>query len=349
MDKQVSISFVFDFAPSLSKFSIFEIGESKSYIDVEASQKNFESKYNEFFKEQIVDLIHCCNEDRGSISAYFSGTFLEYLEVSDGQMLQRLKDSILDDNLSLLGGTYYHSLSSIYSKSIFINEVRLHQEKLYSIFGKKPIHFYNTENIYFNDLANTINELGFISTFGGSIDWYLGEVKDKRIFHSKDTEQLKILLVDSDEGKNIFDRPEMSVHFLQLESNGIAKLGGVKNIINKTKSKTHITSIANLLKVEDLKAYQVNNPIMGSSWGLTLASFHDSALQQQAIKQFYKLEALVTKTENQELIQKWMVLGNINFFLNMSTELYEDTIAYDTYASFINILNDLEIECEIKP
>lgn len=348
MNKQVSISFIFDFAPSLAKFSIFEIGKAKPYLDTELSQKNFESKYNEFFKEQLTGLIHACNEKRGSTSAYFSGTFLEYLEASDSQMLQRLKDSVLDDNLSLLGGTYYHSLSSIYSKSIFINEVILHQEKLLAVFGKKPIHFYNTENIYFNDLANTICELGFTSTFGGSIDWYLGEAKDKRIFHSKDTDQLKILLVDSDDGKNIFDNEEMPVHFLQLESNGIAKLGGVKNIINKTASKAHITSIANQLKSKDLKAYHVNNPIMGSSWGLTLSSFHDSALQQQAIKQFYKLEALVTKTENQELIQKWMALGNINFFLKMSTDLNEDSIAYDTYASFINILNDLEIVCDIN-
>jgi hypothetical protein len=348
MDKQVSISFIFDFAPSLSKFSIFEIGKDKSYIDIEASEKNFEAKYKEFFKEQLNNLISVSQEKNISISTYFSGTFLEYLEVSDSQMLQRLKNTILDENLILLGGTYYHSLSSIYSKNIFINEVKLHQEKLYSIFGKKPVHFYNTENIYFNDLANTIYELGFTSTFGGSIDWYLGEEKAKRIFNSKETDQLKILLVDSDEGKNIFENTEMSVHFLQLESSGITKLGGVKNIINKTKSKTHITSIADLLKAKDLKAYHVNNPIMGSSWGLTLSSFHDSALQQQAIKQFYKLEALVTKTENQELIQKWMVLGNINFFLNMSIELFDDSIAYDTYASYINILNDLEIACDIN-
>jgi hypothetical protein len=346
MNKQVSISFVFDFAPSLTKFSIFDIGEGKSYIDSEAFEQNFESKYEGFFKEQLEALIQASNVEKVPVSVYFSGTFLTYLEIYHDQMLHKLKDAVNEGNLSLLAGTYYHSMSSIYSKDIFVNEVKLHQEKLRSVFDKTPNHFYNTENIYYNDLAISLNELGYTSTFGGSIDWYLGENKDERIFHSKYSDQLHILLVDSDEGKSIFENEEMSIHFLQIEPNGMTKLGGVKNIIDKTQSKAKIASIENLTKATKSSPYHVNNPIMGSSWGLTLASFHDSALQQQAIKQFYKLEGIVTKTNSQKLIQEWLVLGNINFFLSISTELNEDTLAYDTYASFINILNDIELAAE---
>lgn len=346
MTKQVSISFIFDFAPSLTKFSIFDIGEGKSYIDSEAFEQNFETKYEQFFKAQLTALVQACSVEKVPVSVYFSGVFLEYLEVHDAQMLQNLKETVSEGNLNLLGGTYYHSMSSIYSKDVFINEVKLHQEKLLSLFDKRPKHFYNTENIYYNDLAISLNELGYTTTFGGSIDWYLGENKEKRIFHSKNSEQLHILLVNSDEGKSIFENEEMPVHFLQVESNGMTKLGGVKNIIDKTQSKAEVVSIDSLLSGKDLTAYQVNNPIMGSSWGLTLASFHDSALQQQAIRQFYKLEDVVTKTKSQKLIQEWLVLGNINFFLSMSTELNEDTLAYDTYASYINILNDIELAAE---
>lgn len=344
MMKSISISFIFDFSYTLPKFTIFEIGQGKPYIDYNTSNVNFKAQYRSFFKEQLEVLNVLCTDQGLNISVYFSGIFLEFLEEVDSEMVKKIRASVESGNLELLGGTYYHSLTSIYSKESFTDEASKHKEKLKTTFNAVPVHFYNTENIYYNELPQLLQKNGYVSTFGASIDWYLGKEKDKRIFNSKASDKFHVFLVDSDQGQNIFDRQEMSTHFLQLESHGIFELGGIRNIVAKAQSNAQIKALSHHDKQpEKLSTYIINNPVMGSSRGLTLASFQDNGLQRQALKQYYALEDSVNKSNNKELRQKWLQLGNINCFLNMSPDIDEEIKPYDIYNSYMNILNDLEI------
>jgi alpha-amylase len=52
-----------------------------------------------------------------------------------------------------LGETYYHSLSFLYSKDEFAQQVDMHTARIKALFGQTPRVFRNTELIYSNELA----------------------------------------------------------------------------------------------------------------------------------------------------------------------------------------------------
>src|SRR5262249_199542 len=52
-----------------------------------------------------------------------------------------------------LGETYHHSLSFLYSREEFTEQVTMHTRKIQELFGQTPRVFRNSEVIYNNDLA----------------------------------------------------------------------------------------------------------------------------------------------------------------------------------------------------
>lgn len=55
-----------------------------------------------------------------------------------------------------IGETYYHSLSFLYSREEFTEQVDLHTKKIQDLFGQTPRVFRNTELTYNNDLAHFV-------------------------------------------------------------------------------------------------------------------------------------------------------------------------------------------------
>lgn len=58
-----------------------------------------------------------------------------------------------------VGETYYHSLSFLYSRQEFTEQVDMHTKKIQQLFGQTPKVFRNTELIYNNDLAHFLNQM----------------------------------------------------------------------------------------------------------------------------------------------------------------------------------------------
>ena len=63
--------------------------------------------------------------------------------------------------VEFLAETYHHSLSFLYSRSEFVEQVELHREKTHALFGQEPTVFRNTELVYGNDLAFHAEQMGF--------------------------------------------------------------------------------------------------------------------------------------------------------------------------------------------
>jgi len=102
------------------------------------------------------------------ITLSMSGVFLEQAELYQPQViiaLQRLFDAGgREERVEYLDETYYHSLSSIYAdpgKQEFRDQVSLHREKMRMLFGIKPTSFRNTELMYNNEIAETVDDMGY--------------------------------------------------------------------------------------------------------------------------------------------------------------------------------------------
>lgn len=105
--------------------------------------------------------------DRPFKVAYsFSGVFLEEC--------QRYRTDVLDSFVSLvdtgmvevMDQTYYHSLTSLYDDTQeYIEQIKMHRELIWDIFGLRPTTFENTELIYSDQIAAIADRMGYKAIF----------------------------------------------------------------------------------------------------------------------------------------------------------------------------------------
>jgi alpha-amylase len=118
--------------------------------------------------EVIFDCIKRFEEsDRPFKVAYsFSGVFLEQCSKYRPQVLESFQRLVETEKVEVLEQTYYHSLASLYEdKAEFCDQVRMHRELIWDIFGKKPTTFENTELIYSDEVAKLADGLGYKAIF----------------------------------------------------------------------------------------------------------------------------------------------------------------------------------------
>ncbi len=101
----------------------------------------------------ILDLV---KRHKGNfrVSYAITGTVLDQLQQWAPDVIQLFKDLASTGCCEFLGETYFHSLSYLYSKQEFLDQVDMHQRKVQELFGQTPRVFRNTELIYNNDLAH---------------------------------------------------------------------------------------------------------------------------------------------------------------------------------------------------
>ena len=107
-----------------------------------------------------------------SLSGVFLDQCLEYGEIGK-QVLDNFKRLAAFPSCELLNETYYHSLSFLYSKLEFAEQIKLHHQKIKKLFGVTPKIFRNTELIYNNEIASFIKELGFRGILAEGWDYVL--------------------------------------------------------------------------------------------------------------------------------------------------------------------------------
>lgn len=164
----------------LSKCNAFEVGYKESYFQGPATYENkaiFEKVAGKCYlptNAVILDLLKKHPEFRVSYS--FSGVFLEqcleYGEIGK-QVLDSFKAIIDTGQVEVLCETYYHSLSWLYSKKEFAEQIIKQKKLIYKLFKKKPSIFRNTELIYSSEIAEFIREMGFKGILAEGWDYYL--------------------------------------------------------------------------------------------------------------------------------------------------------------------------------
>jgi alpha-amylase len=68
--------------------------------------------------------------------------------------------------VEMMEQTYYHSLTSLFEdKDEFKEQVKMHRELMWDIFGLRPIVFENTELLYNNEIAKLVENMGYKAIF----------------------------------------------------------------------------------------------------------------------------------------------------------------------------------------
>jgi len=106
----------------------------------------------------LLDLVER-HEGRFRFAYSITGVVLEQLEMWAPDVLELMQRLAETGCVEFLGETHHHSLSFLYSREEFAEQVRLHAATCERLFRQTPRVFRNTELIYTNDLGHFVSRI----------------------------------------------------------------------------------------------------------------------------------------------------------------------------------------------
>ena len=367
----------------LKKYSIFDINKHSNYFDEKKNREVVEKVATKCYLPMNNLLLRLINKHNGKFKVSFSisGTVLEQFEKYTPKVIQSFKDLSKTGCVEFLTETYYHSLSFLFSKEEFKNQIELHKEKIKQLFGVTPKAFRNTELIFNNDVANEIKKLGFEITLAEGAEKILGWRSPNFVYQTPNS-NVKLLLKNyklSDDIAFRFSNKTWKDYPLTVPkyAQWINATNGDGEIINLFMdyetfgehqwADTGIFDFmeqlpGELLKHPDNKFVTVSEaaklPVRSDvdfpyyvSWADTerdLTAWLGNDIQNSAIDELYKLEEQIKSTKDPKLIEDWRKLTTSDHFYYMCTKWFNDGDVhkyfspYDSpYDCFISFMNVL--------
>ena len=142
----------------------------------------------------MLDLIRQ-HEGRFKIAYSMTGVILEQFKEYAPEVLASFQELAETGCVEFLGETYYHSLSFLFSPKEFAAQIEAHKKTVQELFGQTPRIFRNTELVYNNDLAATIERIGgFDAILAEGADHILGWRSPNFVYRPPNAQSLKLLL-----------------------------------------------------------------------------------------------------------------------------------------------------------
>ena len=350
----------------IKKYSIFDIGKNDEDYFSDNSQTNLDNihilkkvarKCYLPTNKVLLELLERHPEFKVSFS--FSGVFLEQIEKYAPEVLESFQKLVKTGRVEILSETYYHSLSFLFSKGEFIEQVKLHRDLIKRLFNQTPNVFRNTELIYNNDLANEIEALGYKGIVAEGADHLLSWKSPNFLYQPKGTSKIKVLLKNYRLSDDIAFRfsnrgwkewPLNTKKFTEWVNN-INGCGDVLNLFMDYETfgehqweDTGIFEFLRHLPSEILK-HPDNNfktlsesissfPVRGDfdspnfiSWAdieRDVSAWLGNEMQIAAINRVYSLSQKVLKTHDEKLIHDWRKLQTSDHFYYMCTKWFSD-------------------------
>ncbi|MDE6324107.1 MAG: glycoside hydrolase family 57 protein, partial [Paramuribaculum sp.] len=179
----------------LKRYRFFDIGNDHYYYDDFANDDILTRIAQHSYLPAAETLLHMLETYPNFRCAFsISGVALEQLEQYVPEFIDIMKKLIATGRVEILGETYAHSLSSLIDPEEFANQVRVHDEKIMSLFGVKPKILRNTELIYCDEMAPQILDMGFKGVITEGAKHILGWKSPDYVYCAASAPKLKILL-----------------------------------------------------------------------------------------------------------------------------------------------------------
>jgi alpha-amylase len=297
---------------------------------------------------------------RFKIAYSITGVLLEQLQTYSPEVMSTFDALAQTGCVEFLAETYYHSLSFLYSREEFIEQVNKHTEAIEHYFGQRPRIFRNTELIYNNDLACLIESMDrFDGIISEGADHILGYRSPNFVYHPQGCEKLKLLLKNyslSDDIAFRFSNRGWSEWPLTAEkfARWISDVNGNGYVVNLFMdyetlgehqwADTGIFDFMRHLPEEILKHpdndFKTPSEIVQSyqpvgtvdvphliSWADTerdLSAWLGNPMQSNALHEIYRLEKKIKKAGDEQIMADWRRLQTSDHFYYMCTKYFAD-------------------------
>lgn len=145
----------------------------------------------------LLNLIDGYKKEKKQVRVSFSisGVFLEQCEMFNKDLLESFRQLADTGRVEFLGQTYYHSLSSLYpERDEFIEQVEMHQQAMKDLLNYTPKVFENSELLYNNAIARTVEKMGYKGIFTEGIERILKGKSPNYLYKPKGCTEIKALL-----------------------------------------------------------------------------------------------------------------------------------------------------------
>ncbi len=307
----------------------------------------------------LLDIIRRLN-GRFKIAYSITGILLEQLQQYSPEVMSTFDALAQTGCVEFLAETYYHSLSFLYSRNEFVEQINKHIEAINYYFGQTPRVFRNTELIYNNDLALLIESMDkFDAIITEGADHILGFRSPDFVYQPKGCNNLKLLLKNYSLSDDIaFRFSNRSWPQWPLTADKFAKwvnnVNGNGNVVNLFMDyetfgehqweDTGIFDFMRHLPEEILKhpdnSFKTPSEVVQSygntdtidvphiiSWADTerdLSAWLGNAMQSNAIHELYRLERKIKQTGDEKIIADWRRLQISDHFYYMCTKYFAD-------------------------
>ena len=345
----------------LGNYSVFDIGSHKNYFDERKNEAIIKKVMHKCYlpaNNVILDLI---NRTGGKFKVSYSitGVLLEQLEKFAPEVIDSFKKLADTGCVEILDETYYHTLSYLYSKEEFKEQVELHNKKIRQLFNFRPKVFRNTELVYNNEIAKTAEDMGYKAVLAEGADQILQWRSPNFVYRPKGLSNIKLLLKNyrlSDDiafrfsEKSWKEFPLTAPKYAQWVSN----INGNGNVVNlfmdyetfgehqwedkgifeflkhlpheilKHPDNDFVTPSEAIQKYEPAAEIDFPHYVSWADIERDLSAWLGNKMQQEAMKEIYSMETHVKISRNPALIDEWRKLQTSDHFYYMCTKWFND-------------------------
>lgn len=353
-------------------YNFFNIGKDHLYFDNQLNKDIIERVSKKCYLPTTKILLETIQKYKGDFKVAFSlsGTVLEQLASYQPEVIKLFKELVDTGCVELLNETYYHSLAYFYSASEFKKQIKLHKEIIESLFNYKATTFRNTELIYDNSLAATIEKMGYKTILTEGANRILGWRSPNYVYMPKTCKKMKLLLKNfklSDDIAFRFSRDSKSltveeyakwIHqtagngetvnlFMDYETFGehqwadtgiLEFLKNLPKAILKKDNFTFNTPSEISERYQSMAKIDVPHPISWADVERDLTAWMGNSMQDSSLNYLYSIEKDLLKTlkkeKNPELLKTWRYLQTSDHFYYMCTKQFSDGQVHQYFNPF---------------
>ncbi|MDP3766243.1 MAG: glycoside hydrolase family 57 protein [Nanoarchaeota archaeon] len=345
----------------LGKYRIFDIGSHSRYFDEEKNRQVMEKVAKKCYLPANKAVLELISKLDGKFKASYSitGMAIEQFQAYAPEVLDSFKELARTKCVEFLDETYHHSLSFLYSKEEFKEQVKMHNKSIRNLFNFSPKVFRNTELIYSNELANYVEKMGYKTILAEGADHVLGWRSPNFVYKAKTANNVKLLLKNyklSDDIAFRFSEKSWKEFPLTAPKFGqwVSNINGNGNVVNlfmdyetfgehqwedkgifeflrhipheilKHPDNEFLTVSEAAKKYEPVAELDVHNVVSWADVERDLSAWLGNKMQTEAIKELYLMETKVKNSKDKILLDNWRKLQTSDHFYYMCTKWFND-------------------------
>ncbi len=138
----------------------------------------------------LLELVlqHKDTDKQFRVSYGLSGTFLDQARRYEPELINIFQQMAATGCVEFTGETYYHSLAGLFDpiREEFKEQVDIHSTEIEKLFGRKPTVFRNTECMFNNGIAASVQSMGFEGIITEGVDWLMESWKSPDFIYEAD-------------------------------------------------------------------------------------------------------------------------------------------------------------------